>query len=99
MKQTPAKKAARGQNCTLRISGYGGCSGTDTTVLAHAPCRDKGMGHKSPDWWAAFACSKCHDIMDGRVNPPTAGLWFTKQEAWLRGIYETQKILRDMGVI
>ena len=86
---------ARGQECTLRISalaGYGGCASTETTVLAHAPCRDKGTGFKSPDRWGAFACATCHDVIDGRL----AVLSFVGKDnvmrAWLRGIYETQKI-------
>ena len=87
------RQAANGQDCTLRIAGYGGCASTETTVLAHAPCRDKGTGFKSPDWWAAFACAKCHDIADGRLMISA----ITRDEinsAWLRGIYETQKIQR-----
>ena len=91
------RKAARGQNCTLRISGYQGCSGTDTTVLAHAPSRDDGKGFKSNDRWAAFACSNCHDLIDGRAGIKS---WLSREErieAWLRGIYETQKILGVFG--
>ena len=85
---------ARGQNCTLRIAGTIGCASTETTVLAHAPCRDKGMGFKSPDWWAAFSCDTCHAIIDGRLMVSLV----TRAEinaAWLRGIYETQKIQRQ----
>lgn len=85
------RKNARGQDCTLRVSGYGGCSSTETTVLAHAPCRDDGKGYKSPDLWAAFACYKCHTLMDGSLmqGDLTMVEW---QAAWLRGIYETQKL-------
>ena len=97
------RNAARGQECTLRIAalaGYGGCASTETTVLAHAPCRDKGTGFKSPDRWAAFACATCHDLVDGRLSPTDQWIkmkiydWIKSEisEAWLRGIYETQKI-------
>ena len=91
------RNAARGQDCTLRISGYQSCADTDTTVLAHAPCRDDGKGFKSPDRWAAFACSKCHDIIDGRAGIKVRISNEEKLEAWLRGIYETQKILNVFG--
>ena len=95
---------ARGQECTLRIAalaGYGGCASTETTVLAHAPCRDSGTGIKGPDRFAAFSCASCHDLIDKRRYPNVPGEltqagrlgWdYAIQEAWLRGIYETQKI-------
>ena len=105
------RNAARGQECTLRIAalaGYGGCASTETTVLAHAPCRDKGTGFKSPDRWGAFACATCHDLVDGRSQPKQMalanGITVDRQElrtiyfhyiqakSWLIGIYETQKI-------
>ena len=89
------RENARGQECTLRIAalaGYGGCASTETTVLAHAPCRDKGTGFKSPDRWAAFACATCHDLVDGRVFKLNDTEKRYLNEAWLRGIYETQKI-------
>jgi hypothetical protein len=59
---------------------------------------DKGLGFKSPDIWAAYACSRCHDIVDGRVTdhgiPPAVIL-----DRWFKGVYETQKILIDEGLI
>ena len=38
----------------------------DDVVLCHLNSEAKGMGNKSPDWWAVYACSACHDIIDGR---------------------------------
>jgi hypothetical protein len=94
-KLTAIRQAAHGQECTLRVSQYGGCASTETTVLAHAPCRDKGTGFKSPDWWAAFACFRCHHLIDTQQFLTTIEV----DQAWLRGIYETNKILREMGLI
>lgn len=61
------RASARGQDCTLRLPGV--CNGNpETTVLAHLPCGKKGMGMKSPDNMACFACSSCHDLLDGRAK-------------------------------
>ena len=88
MKTTKARQSARGQDCTLRVSGYMGCSDTDTTVLAHAPCRDDGKGFKSPDLWAAFGCFNCHTLIDDLTSHLTP---LERAQGWLRGIYETQR--------
>ena len=58
------RDSARGEDCTLQIHPY--CNGNpETTVLCHLPS-GSGMGQKSPDWFAAYGCSNCHDIIDGR---------------------------------
>lgn len=58
------RESARGQDCTLRIPGI--CNfNPETTVLAHLPCGMKGVGMKSPDMMAVFACSCCHAFIDG----------------------------------
>lgn len=60
------RDSARGEECTLRIHPY--CNGNpETTVLCHLPS-GSGMGQKSPDWFAVYGCSSCHDIIDGRHN-------------------------------
>lgn len=60
------RDSARGEECTLRIHPY--CNGNpETVVLCHLPS-GSGMGQKSPDWFAVYGCSSCHDIIDGR-NP------------------------------
>lgn len=60
------RQSAQGEMCTVRM----GCcnSNPETTVLAHLPCKHSGMGMKSPDSIAVFACSNCHDVMDGRAK-------------------------------
>ena len=92
------RKNAKGKQCTLRIHGSANCSDTDTVVLAH--CRlnnpDKGIGYKpGNNLWAAFACARCHDIIDGRTLPGKGQGWIpdeAKAEIWLQGIYETQRM-------
>jgi hypothetical protein len=62
------RKLARDQPCQIRIPGV--CNGrTDTTVLAHYRLAGfSGTSLKPPDWLGAFACSACHDVVDGRVK-------------------------------
>lgn len=90
------RKAARGQNCTLRLRG---CRNeTETVVFAHAPSIDNGMGLKqAKDFWGAFACARCHDVVDGRVT--TKDDRITILERWMAGIYETLKILIELRLV
>jgi len=89
-------KAARGQECTVQLYPY--CNGnTETVVFAHAPCEDKGMGFKSPDWWGADCCSSCHDVLDGRRDTD-----IHSDELYLRhicGVYRTIKRRIEQGLI
>ncbi|TPW26843.1 DUF1364 domain-containing protein [Pararhizobium mangrovi] len=62
------RDSARGMQCTLRIPGI--CNGNpETTVLAHLPSHISGMGTKSNDWHACFACSACHEAIDRHQIP------------------------------
>lgn len=90
------RNAARGQTCTLRLPG---CNNNPaSTVFAHAPSIDNGMGLKQArDFWGAFACSSCHDKVDGRVV--TSEMRIMILERWIAGIYETQKRLIEAGLI
>jgi hypothetical protein len=85
------------QPCTLRLPD---CRNqVETTVFAHAPSIDNGMGLKTAkDFWGAFACSHCHDVADGRKTVPGFTLWMVDQR-WLKGIYETQSILIAKGLL
>lgn len=62
------RKLAKGQPCMIRVPGV--CNRDPaTTVLAHyrlgGTC---GTGMKPPDMLGAWACSACHDAVDGRVR-------------------------------
>jgi hypothetical protein len=90
-------KAANGQACTLLLPGIGHHD-PQTVVWAHSPFigDGKSMGGKSRDWIGCMACSKCHDILDGRT--PT-----NHDREFLRAqFYHAMKVslmrLQDMGV-
>lgn len=86
------RDSARGQDCTLRIPGV--CNGNpETTVLAHIACGQKGMGLKSPDNMAVFACSFCHDLLDGRRQGEL------DQRDVIRALAETQAIWISQGLM
>lgn len=87
------RDSARGQDCTLRIPGV--CNfNPETTVLAHLPCGHKGMGMKSPDNMAVFACSCCHDRLDFRVKGGDIDA-----RDLLRALAETQAAWLRMGLM
>lgn len=75
MKSQKLRDSARGQECTFNIPSV--CNyNTETTVLCHLPDESGTgtMGGKSDDWCAAFGCSNCHDVIDGKV---TSHVWET----------------------
>lgn len=86
------RKSARGQRCTLRLRG---CNhNPETTVLAHIRNNQFcGVGMKPPDYMACFACSHCHDAIDGRVKSDDT------YKDILRAHFETLKIWFDAGLI
>lgn len=96
---TPIRRAARGQDCTLRLAV---CNfDPDTTVLCHSNflADGKGVGLKAPDTAAAFGCSACHDVLDGR-RPRPADLSLAGLEAAFRAaVGATHEILRSMGLL
>lgn len=70
MKPIKSKKlrdSAQGELCTFQIVGV--CNyNPETTVLCHLPDESHGMALKSDDFSAAFGCSSCHDVIDGRAT-------------------------------
>ena len=90
------RAAARGQPCTLNIAGV--CNyDPSTTVLCHLPDESHGMNRKSDDLSAAFGCSDCHDVIDGRrphLFRPGDKDWYTR-----RAMVRTWRILVREGVI
>lgn len=92
-KQTKITKSARGEECTLLL---GTCSGDETVVLCHIG-KNRGMAHKCSDHFAVYACSDCHDIIDGR-KPPIYG-YEMLDEAKLIALERTQQRLIDKGLL
>ncbi|QQE90463.1 nuclease domain-containing protein [Azotobacter chroococcum] len=86
------RDSARGQECTVRLPGI--CNwNPETTVLAHLPCGQKGIGLKGFDTVAVYACSSCHDAIDGR----SAG-----EIDWrdmFRAVAETHQVLIRAGIL
>jgi hypothetical protein len=90
------RDAARGQQCTLQIVGV--CSyDTSTVVLAHLPDESHGMGRKSDDISACFACDNCHSVIDGRVKHYLEPA--DKENYMRRAMVRTWRKLVEMGVI
>ena len=86
------RKSARGQNCTLRLTG---CNyNPETVVLAHIRINKFcGTGIKPPDYMGCFACSNCHDAIDGRVKSDDT------YKDILRAQNETLKYWVDNGLV
>mgnify|MGYP003491087611 CR=1 FL=1 len=91
------RKLAQGRDCQVRLQTV--CNfNPETTVLAHYRLHGlSGMGMKSPDLFGAWACSDCHDCIDGRKRSV-----FSPSEiaqAHLEGVIRTQHALILEGVI
>lgn len=99
-KMTPIRRSARGEVCTMLIPGI--CNGDPaTTVLCHSNrlADGKGMGLKAPDTEACYACSACHDVLDGRRPLPG---WMTREVldgAFDRARKITQEKLKEKGLM
>lgn len=73
--------SAKGEECQVRIPGV--CNfDPETTVWAHANglAAGKGGGLKSPDALGTYACSACHDLIDGRGPRPP---WMMRHDVLL----------------
>lgn len=87
------RDSARGQDCTLRLDC---CNfNSETTVLAHVPCNQRGTGMKGPDQIAIFCCSACHDRVDARDS--SNGVI----DPWdiIRALAETQMFWIEKGLM
>lgn len=92
------RDSAKGQRCTLRIPGI--CNHNDeTTVLAHMPFGHGGWATKASDDHAAFACSDCHDMLDGRHRVSIGIEPVVVLECCIRGMGETRAIWRQQGLV
>lgn len=62
------RRRARGRACFVRLPGV--CNGNpETVVLAHIRrAAAGGVSAKPPDICGVYACSDCHDAMDGRTR-------------------------------
>jgi hypothetical protein len=88
-KQSKIRLSAKDEQCLVRVLGV--CNGNSATVvLAHL--NGAGVGMKSPDWQAAYACSACHEFLDGGYAD--SGIWREQRDLLhLQGIIRTQERL------
>ena len=88
------RNSARGEDCSLRLDV---CNGNnETTVLAHIG-KNRGMGFKCADYFAVYACSACHDVIDGRDHSNCFGDELEVEK--LRALEETQGKLINKGLL
>tara|TARA_R100000951_G_C2571544_1_gene158910 strand:+ start:51 stop:338 length:288 start_codon:yes stop_codon:yes gene_type:complete len=92
MAKKTIRNSARGEDCSLRLQ----CSSPETVILAHIG-RNRGMAIKCGDHFAVYACSNCHDIIDGRVNSSFGKLELDGEK--LRALEETQGKLINKGLL
>jgi hypothetical protein len=94
------RDSARGEACTIQSPW---CNGNpETTVFAHyGEPGEKGIGLKPDDSSGAYACSDCHDFLDGRVTHSSvdANDLNDKEYYWFRGMRRTWKLLIENGVL
>ncbi|WII91751.1 DUF1364 family protein [Kingella negevensis] len=55
------------------------------------------MGIKPPDFMGAYACSACHDAVDGRVKTDLSEDELRLAHA--EGVFRTQVILNKIGLL
>lgn len=89
-------ESARGEQCTIRLPGV--CNhNPETTVFAHLSGIRFGHGVGKKTQWGAYACSSCHDAVDGRV---TYGWSLAERRlAHYEGIFETLDKLVAKGIV
>lgn len=93
------RKAAKGESCQIRSAV---CNhNPETTVLCHIhkPSISGGTGLKAHDLLAAWGCSACHDLVDGKRTGKNMMLRPERDLLLYEGILRTQKILIDEGII
>jgi len=86
------RNSAKGKQCTLRL---GNCSSPETVVLAHIG-KNRGWAIKCADYFAVYACSNCHDVIDGRQKPMFD---MNLEKEKLRALEETLPIFFEEGLM
>lgn len=91
-------ESAKGEDCTIRMPRV--CNhNSETVVLAHinGVRFGHGVAQKVNDFHGAYACSNCHDAVDGRLKTH-----FSKEQVklmHLEGVIETQMKLKQKGLM
>lgn len=93
---TNLRNAAQGEPCMVRslVCNFD----PQTTVLAHYRLIGvSGIGTKSPDLIGAWACSACHDLVDGRAKTELSKNDLRLMH--LHGVIRTQAELIRRGIV
>ena len=87
------RRHAKGKPCQIRIPGI--CShNCQETVLAHIRLAGvTGVGMKAPDILGAWACAKCHSLVDSHNGDDMI------QRAFYEGVMRTQDRLIAEGLL
>jgi hypothetical protein len=92
---TPIQKSAKGEACTVLLSG---CRiGNSTTVLAHKTSPVYPNSPRRCDHRACYTCVNCHDILDDRK--PWKWMPFEKDAVWGKAIERTHVKLVEKGLM
>jgi hypothetical protein len=98
-KMTAARSSAKGQDCMLCFPGCP--NDRHTVVLCHVrQFGGGGMGMKPRDNESCYGCSRCHDVLDGRIPwilDPPEGFDFWRTIAF--AVIRTQRIMIERGVL
>ncbi|MGZ5575232.1 MAG: nuclease domain-containing protein [Methylobacter sp.] len=90
-------KSARQEDCTIRLPG---CNfNKDTTVFAHLAGVRFGHGWAIKTKFGAYACSYCHDVVDGRLPRPEGMTQNDVKLAHHEGVIETLLRLDEKGLV
>lgn len=91
------RKWAKGKECQLRA--YGICSYDDAeTVWCHIRVGGvAGMGQKPPDICGALCCSRCHDLIDGRIKTDLTKVQI--ESHMLHAMVRSLKMAVDDGIV
>ena len=90
--------SANGESCTIRIPGVC-CFDPSTTVFAHISGVRFGHGTAKKTKLGAYACFKCHELIDGRAPRPENMTLQDVKTAHYEGTFETLLRLSDKGLV
>ena len=93
---TRLRKAANGQDCSVRIPNICQYSGS-SVILAHIRTPGTGVGRKPHDMQAVLACGKCHDAIGDGSEARLERLGYTKYV--LRALLVTWATWRDLKLV
>ena len=89
-------RSAKGQPCQIRIPGFCRPGPENETVVA-AHLNGAGMGLKASNIHIAYACSACHDVVDGRTQTDFPRVLLDYYH--LQGVIRTQTLMIENKIL